>query len=128
MNVAEKFTKTKYSFDPYPSYGDLFDDEILFAKTFDCYQGSILYLLKRGDQYGVAVVSYGSCSYCDALEGCESVGDLQALSDQINSSIKWKDSKGELLEFLRDKEQFKTQCWFYYYDELPWNAIEEVLK
>lgn len=63
------------------------------------YQGDHLYLLRDNDQYGLLTVGYGSCSGCDALEGCDTHEEVENLRASMHSSIQWK-SADETRDYL----------------------------
>jgi hypothetical protein len=69
------------------------------------YQGTSFYLLKTWNKgWGFLALGWGSCSQCDALQGCESYADLDALRAQINDSIRWFPDQAALLEWMRAKD------------------------
>ena len=77
-----------------------FGHEILTKKEVGSYQGDTFYVLRDGDLFGWLTVGWGSCSGCDALQGCDSYQEVADLSNRIEDCIIWKDSRGELLSYL----------------------------
>lgn len=65
------------------------------------YQGDSFFLLrdKNRGEFGYLNFGWGSCSCCDALEGCESIADVVKLRDDLHTSIKW-DSAKNMLGFM----------------------------
>jgi len=105
---------------PDVSYNDIinsFGYEVLLEVEDDDYQGDTRVLLKDGDKYGYLIFGWGSCSGCDALQGCGTTQELQDIYDNLLSGIKWKDSKQELYDYIKNKD------W-----ELEWSWHEEETK
>jgi len=95
-------------------------DVICKASSGD-WQGDSWYLFKYNNMYGYLVFGWGSCSGCDALQGCTNVGDVEELLIHLNDSIIWKKEE-EMLEY------FKTKDWsvefFYSYGNIDPNFNE----
>jgi hypothetical protein len=69
------------------------------------YDGDTLILFRNANhQYGYLTIGWGSCSGCDALQGCESYDDLQALIDEIEAGVRWFDSAGDALHFINNHD------------------------
>jgi hypothetical protein len=76
----------------YYSYDELVTSqgaEIVLAESDHDYQGDTYYLLRQGNRYGYLVVGWGSCSGCDALEGCSTFEDVRQLRDMLVQGIWW---------------------------------------
>lgn len=93
--------------------------EILVHRRYGSYSGDHFYLLRRrmADdarfmEYGWVVVGFGSCSACDALEGCDSEADVLALAERIYGRIRWFFNKEDLIDDLFDRDH---QGEFYWY-------------
>lgn len=86
-------------------YHDLIDDlgEVLTDVRVGDYAGSLLWLLRDGDRFGYLSIGYGSCSGCDALEGCDTLAELRELHDELAGYVRWG-SRSETLAFLRDHD------------------------
>lgn len=110
----------------YPSYDELiesFEVEVLLEGHFGDYQGDSAYLLRQGDEYGILIFGWGSCSGCDALEAC--YGNLQELTmlrDDLYSSITWRE-RGAMVEYLTSKD-FSLEWYGYARD---WKNFEASL-
>ena len=101
--------------------------EVLISCDIGTYQGDTLVVLKKDDKYGYLQFGWGSCSYCDALQGCKNYEDLQELVDYLESSIKWFDSKEELKSW--GEEHDWVGDWFWDGNELKvWNFVYAVNK
>lgn len=61
------------------------------------WQGSSRFLLEKEGKYAILCYTWGSCSYCDSLQGCQNYEELQDLMDGFNSRLEWK-SKEEIFE------------------------------
>lgn len=73
----------------YQELVETFADKILIWQEEKDYSGSTWALLKRGDQYGYIPISWGSCSGCDALRGCNSYQEIVDLRDQLQNETSW---------------------------------------
>lgn len=107
------------------SYDDLvktFADEIVSSKEFGDYQGDLVFHLRKGDDEGVLLVSFGSCSGCDSLQAAEGYAsdaeefehqhlkDVVALRDQLAAEVKWA-SEGALAPRFEQDGDFSA-WWF----------------
>jgi hypothetical protein len=110
----------------YPTYSDIVADwgyEILASKTFGEWQGDYVYLLSHSGRVGVAIIGYGSCSGCDALEGTDTgrgqipwreYQPIMDLSRSLRESIRWFAEPDDVLAWL---ESSKAENNWWYYDE-----------
>src|SRR5262245_55179095 len=79
--------------------------EIVASECMGSYQGEYLYLLRNRetDQYGIVTLSYGSCSYCDYMEGLRGNYDFYCYSesdiDSDEDREKWIKIKQDLTEY-----------------------------
>ena len=86
--------------------------DIIDHEDEDAWQGDSWYLFKQ-DDYGYLVFGWGSCSGCDALQGCENFDEVTDLLNRLHDSIIWK-SREEMLEY------FETKDWkLEYYGKNP---------
>ena len=81
------------------SIGSIVDQEDIGS-----YQGDILYLIRDGERWGIVCVGYGSCSGCDALQACSTLGDVGQLRDSISNGVRWADDAEGMLELLEDTD------------------------
>jgi hypothetical protein len=98
---------TSYQDADVSGYNDLIDPymgSILVDVRQDDYQGDSLVLLQQGANYGIMRYGWGSCSGCDAYEGCNNRGDLQELQEDMWRNTTWYRSASELKEALEDLE------------------------
>ena len=97
-----------YDYDPMiASFGD-----ILLKVDDDDYQGDSRVLYKKDGLYGVLVFGWGSCSGCDALQGCQSVAELDELIADTRNLIRWADKEGTQA-YLRDSEARKGEYSYH---------------
>ena len=69
------------------------------------YHGDSRVLYDDDGRVGYLQFGWGSCSGCDALQGCDNIADIQDLMDRLQESIRWFDSYAEALKF------FETHDW-----------------
>lgn len=67
------------------------------------YQGDSWVLYEKDGQYGYLCFGWGSCSGCDALQGCESWDAIDRLIESFEKAIQWC-SKEEWIKFLHDHD------------------------
>jgi hypothetical protein len=86
--------------------------EIIEQETFGEFEGDIVYHVKRGDEHGILIVGFGSCSGCDALQGTLCYSDewtddiernVTALRDQLQASIIWPTEGKTLTEMIEER-------------------------
>jgi len=91
------------------------DVEILFEKMEGDYQGDAQYILRNPKgEYGLLTFGYGSCSGCDAFEGCSNLLEYSELRDSLNNQILWYRTATELYEFIRNRD-WETQAVYHTY-------------
>lgn len=100
--------------------------EIVESEEFGAYQGDFVFLLRKAGRYGIAVVGYGSCSGCDALQAAEPSGDVsaddeqaqrqlaevQALADQLAGEVVWP-AEGKSLAMAVEEKVAADKWWVY---------------
>ena len=87
--------------------------EILIQVDCGQYQGDSYLIIKSDDKYGYLNFGWGSCSGCDALQGCGDINEVQELMDQLYSQIRWFDSLKELKEYFNTKDWELEYGWCY---------------
>lgn len=88
-----------------------FGHEILLQVDDDDYQGDSRLILRDGGRYGLLIFGWGSCSGCDSLQACCSIKDIEELRDQLHKDIIWKDSREEMLQFVRGRDWETQYSW-----------------
>ena len=116
-----QFRDAKEMFPPYDAdsdyvnfttnYGKVISSMNLYSVLFveeDDYQGESLMLLHNDSfEYGILNFSWGSCSWCDELQACESYDDFDELRHSLFNKIYWggkehgMDSKQLVLSWLK---------------------------
>lgn len=88
------------------------------------YQGDSRILYDNDGKIGYLQFGWGSCSGCDALQGCDTFEEVDKLIAELEADIKWFDDKAEAIEF------FKTHDWEgdYSYDDEQRDFIEKSLE
>lgn len=99
----------------YTSYTPMLEEfgEIIIRVDVNDYQGDSYLIYKDGNRYGYLCFGWGSCSGCDALQGCSSITEVQLLMNELYNSIKWFDSKVLLKEYFNTKDWSLEWCWYY---------------
>lgn len=122
---AEAYAAEEESEEPYhseyhpdwePSYEDLIAlgcDEVVVSASFGDYQGDSHVIGRRGTQYGFQTYGWGSCSGCDALEGCRTAEDLAGLAVSMATLWShWADSAEDMLKWIEGHD-WEGQWSFY---------------
>lgn len=91
--------------------------DILIEIDEDDYQGDSFILYKNEDKYGFLTFGWGSCSGCDALQGCNNIEEVQELMDSLYNSIQWFDDLKSV------KSYFETKDW-----DLDWIGHKQEFK
>jgi hypothetical protein len=88
------------------------------------YQGDSRIFYENNGQYGYLQFGWGSCSGCDALQGCHSVLELNELIEDLCQRILWFDSREDAIKF------FETHDWGgdYGHGEEQKEFVGEVIK
>lgn len=90
----------------------------IIIKIDECgYQGDSFILYKNGDKYGFLMFGWGSCSGCDALQGCNNIKEVQELMDNLYNSIQWFDDLKSV------KSYFEIKDW-----DLSWVGYSQAFK
>ncbi len=98
------------------SYGELIDSfeiETLIEVHDHDYQGDSRYLFKSGEEYGILIFGWGSCSGCDSLEACSTFEEVVRLRDVLWDSTEWH-------TFDDMKTYVETRDWegqYFYHDK-----------
>lgn len=69
------------------------------------YQGDTRALLERNGKFGLLVFGWGSCSGCDALQGCGSYEEVDELIQKLNASITWFDTLQECVAYISHSDR-----------------------
>lgn len=96
---------------------------ILVESHDDDYQGDSRYLIQSSGKYGFLIIGWGSCSGCDALQGCSNNEELNDLVNSLWNNIKWFDTKEEVLNYINSEDREEN---FYYHSEEWNNFVNEV--
>lgn len=92
MEHIIEWDKVKTDFGWYDSVVDMLGGEMIASERVGDYQGDVLIALKHNGEYGYIVCGYGSCSHCDALEGCDNDDERKELFDSLVRGADWFDT------------------------------------
>jgi hypothetical protein len=98
--------------------------QIVLQVDDDDYLGDSRVLYRDGLRTGWLQFGWGSCSGCDALQGCSSMAEVQELMDDLYHRIVWFESEADALSF------FKTHDWagdYSYHDEGQARFVEQAI-
>lgn len=78
---------------------------VVVREDQDDYQGDswVLYHDAAADRFGYLCFGWGSCSGCDALQGCSSLAEVDELIASLHGQVQWK-SRDEMRRFLADHD------------------------
>lgn len=101
-------------------------EEIVNSVDVGDYQGDALLLLKHPTEnlYFFLEYGWGSCSGCDAFQGCDTIGDLQELADSFVGDAEWK-TADEMLAYFRSKNWDER---YYYRDSEVQRWVNEIIQ
>ena len=77
---------------------------IVLQKDDEDYQGDSRVLYRDGDRWGYLQFGWGSCSGCDALQGCESYEEIDKLIVFLVGTVRWFESAVEALAFFKEHD------------------------
>ena len=77
----------------------------------DDYSGDSWVLFREGARVGYLSFGWGSCSGCDALQGCCSISEIEELRQDLHDSIEWFDSNREAADFMRNHDWKGDYTW-----------------
>ena len=77
------------------------------------YQGDTWVLYDNNGKIGYLVFGWGSCSGCDALQGCVDFDELQDLCDRLEDGIMWFDNAAKALDWFEAHDWEGDWSWYY---------------
>jgi len=90
-----------------------FFGKILIRVDQNDYSGDSHVLLDKDGKCGLLTFGWGSCSGCDALQSCDTLGKLNDLIESLQNDIKWFDSVENAVDYILDEEARKGE-WRYH--------------
>lgn len=75
------------------------------------YQGDSLVMFIDGERIGYLCYGWGSCSVCDALQGCYTYEEFDNLRNLLHNSIIWQDSEEAFVNFLDTHDWEGDYIW-----------------
>ena len=117
ISLKDLVGEDDYSFPSYQRLVESYGYEVLDSISLGSYQGDIVMVVgNMAGQYGLLVTGYGSCSGCDALEGCGNrVDELEELRERLCASVIFH-SPAEMIETLEHRD-WGGQYYSSEYDE-----------
>jgi hypothetical protein len=74
-------------------------------------QGDVYELVRGADgRVGFLCFGYGSCSGCDAIEACNSYGDLAEVFERLRDDVRWFDAPAAALKFFHEHDWHGDAC------------------
>lgn len=93
-----------------------FDYEILLEVDDNEYEGDSRLIFKnkdknKGNNYGILIFGWGSCSGCDALQACNSMKEIEELRNKLHQDIKWFKNEKECLKYFNEHDWKGDYNW-----------------
>ena len=85
--------------------------EILIRVDDEDYNGDSYLIYKKDGKYGYLIFGWGSCSGCDALQGCDTIQEVQELMNSLYNGITWFDSLAALQDYFAEKDWSLEYCY-----------------
>jgi hypothetical protein len=109
------------------SFGEL----VIAHADFGGYQGDTSAIIFDNGSYGYLNFGWGSCPFCDALQGCKTFSELNELAKYTYSVIVWCDSADKMISWLRTHDwegDYLYQAYGLEVRDFISNAIEKITK
>ena len=87
-----------------------FGKVILQAET-DGEQGDTWVLYQDGERFGYLEFGWGSCSGCDALQGCSNYDEVDVLISELKASFKWFEDAQSALTWFNEHDWEGSWLW-----------------
>ena len=100
----------------HPSYEQVIDHfgTVLHMTQQGSYSGDYFVVYDGGDgKRGWLAFGYGSCSGCDALQGCDTPEEVTQLVADLRKSIEWFASEEDLVAYLDGRYLEGNPKWWY---------------
>jgi len=111
MNAKDLYKEYEYNCDYNPILKSI--GNVVIQVDDDDYQGDSRVLYNNDGKIGYLNFGWGSCSGCDALQGCDNWEELQELCDDLEQQTKWWESKEEALEWFTTHDWEGDYSWHY---------------
>lgn len=98
-NVKELYSDEWIEWSDYQPMLDAFGEIVVQVDDND-YSGDSRVLYDENGKIGLLIFGWGSCCGCDALQGCNTLEEVQELCDELQAQIKWFEGKEEALEYF----------------------------
>jgi len=114
MNVRDLYPQSNSDYFSVYSYQPMIDSfgNVLIQVDDRDYQGDTRVLLQDANGFiGFLVFGWGSCSGCDALQGCSDFDDLQRLYDSLKNGVQWWESAEDALRWFEKHDWEGDYSW-----------------
>lgn len=85
--------------------------KVLLQVDDNDYQGDSRILYRIGNRYGYLIFGWGSCSGCDALQGCDTIAHVDELIQRLHNSIVMFDTLEGLQQHFENKDWALDYSW-----------------
>ena len=98
-----------------PSYEQVIESlgDVKHLTQQGSYEGDYFVVLAKDGKLGWLAFGYGSCSACDALQGCDTKEEVLDLVEGLRSSIVWFDTEEALVDYLKGKYLKAEPQWWH---------------
>ena len=103
--------------------------EILIQVDEEDYQGDSMLLYKlENDKYGILIFGWGSCSGCDALQGCNNYEEVDDLISDLKSKIVEFNNKEDIVKYINNENRKLEYSWYEKTYQEFYEKVKEYLK
>lgn len=96
----------------------------VFQDGWGEWQGDAFIVIRKDSRWGFICIGYGSCTGCDALQGCHTHEELGELISNIERSVHWTDTKDQLVEWLYSD----SRSLEWYGNDYEFDTMREIFK
>lgn len=123
INDVSLDIESHYSVADYGLFISAFGYEVEHTFFENNYQGDAYAIVRNGEQIGLLIFGFGSCSGCDELQACSTWGDLYNLAQKLDGNIKWFDTYDDMKRYIVSGNA-KNEYWYYIDDEFVSEMID----
>lgn len=85
--------------------------EIVHREDQDDYQGDSWLIFRDGQRWGYLEFGWGSCSGCDALQGCDTMAEIAELRMNLVNKTKWFKTAADALAWFKSHNWETDYSW-----------------
>lgn len=128
-DMKEIYEEDRWGWYDYTPMIKSFAEKVLVQVEDDDYQGDTRVLLQDNNRIGHLIFGWGSCSGCDALQGCcGNYDELNELANDLYNDIKWFDTVQEALDYFNNHDWEGDYCWHIDETREYINKCKEILN